>query len=174
MNIVIYLGADNNQKGVLSETARVRAQGAFEAYRGRPGAKLLVTGGYGAFNLAPLPHAHYVVRHLQALGVPESDFLPIVESRHTVDDAALSLEALAPLDVRSICVVTSAFHVQRAQLIFSCFFDPARLTFVSTPSCLPREALRRREAHETESRALIRRQGGILYGGKLWPLRGGG
>jgi len=170
MNVVIYLGADNDAWGVLSPMALARAQGAVEAYRAMPGAKLLVTGGYGAFNRAPLPHAHYVVQHLLAQGVPEDDLLPIVESRHTVGDAALSRAVLAPLDVRSICVVTSQFHVQRAQLIFACFFDPALLSFVGTPSCVGGERLQRHETHETASIALIRRQGGILYQDRLWPL----
>jgi uncharacterized SAM-binding protein YcdF (DUF218 family) len=170
VDVIIYLGAENDAEGILSETARVRAQGAIKVYRATPGSKLLVTGGYGAFNPAPLPHAHYVVQHLLACGVPAGDLLPIVESRHTVDDAALTREALAPLDVRSLCVVTSGFHVQRARLIFSCFFDPARLSFVITPDCLSGERLQRRQAHETQSTALIRRQGGILYRGKLWPL----
>jgi uncharacterized SAM-binding protein YcdF (DUF218 family) len=170
MDVVIYLGAENDALGTLSPTALARAQGAVETYRAIPGAKLLVTGGYGAFNRAPLPHARYVVRHMLDLGVPEGDLLPIVESRHTVDDAALSREVLAPLDVHSICVVTSAFHVQRARLIFACFFDPARLSFVSTPGCLEGERLQRREAHEAASMALIRQQGGILYQDRLWPL----
>ena len=170
MDVVIYLGAENDERGALSATAVARIQGAVEAYRAIPGAKLLVTGGYGAFNTAPLPHAQYVVEHLLAQGVPEGDLLPIVESRHTVDDAALSRELLAPLEVCSICVVTSQFHVQRAQLIFSCFFDPARLSYVSTPSCLEGERLERREAHEAASMALIRRQGGVLYQDRLWPL----
>ena len=170
MNVIIYLGASNDTQGGLSETARTRVQGALDVYRATPGAKLLVTGGHGAFNRAPLPHAHYVVQHMLACGVPADDLLPIVESRHTVEDAALSREALALRNVETICVVTSEFHIQRARLIFSCFFDPASLSFVSTPSCLSDERLRRRQAHERESIALIRRQGGILYQDRLWPL----
>ena len=170
MNVVICLGAENDPLGVLSPTALARAQGAVKTYRAIPGAKLLVTGGYGAFNRAPLPHARYVVRHLLDLGVPEADLLPIVESRHTVDDAALSRAVLAKREPQSICVVTSEFHVQRARLIFTCFFDPALLSFVTTPSCLEGERLQRREAHEAASIALIRQQGGILYQDRLWPL----
>jgi uncharacterized SAM-binding protein YcdF (DUF218 family) len=170
MNVVIYLGARNDAQGVLAETAIERVKGAIDAYQKTPGSKLLVTGGYGHFNPAPLPHAHYVVQHMRTLGVPADDLLPVVESRHTVEDAALSRELLAPLDVRSICVVTSTFHVARARLIFSCFFDPDTLSFVATPDSASREFLERREVHERESIALIRRQGGILYQGKLWPL----
>jgi hypothetical protein len=170
MEIILYLGAENDDAGNLSETARVRARGAIDVYRSRPGSKLLVTGGYGHFNRAPLPHAHYVVQHMLARGVPADDLLPIVESRHTVDDAALTREALAPLDVDSICVVTSEFHMPRAQLVFSCFFDPTLLSFICTPSGLIGERLEQREAHERASIALIRQQGGILYQDKLWPL----
>ena len=170
MNVIIYLGASNDAEGVLSETARVRAQGALDAYWSCPGSKLLITGGYGHFNPPPLPHAHYVIQHLLACGVPADDLLPLVESRHKVDDAAMSREVLAPLDVGSITVVTSEFHVQRARLIFSCFFDPLQLSFVSTSNGLSKERLQRREAHESAGMALIRRQGGVLYQEKLWPL----
>jgi uncharacterized SAM-binding protein YcdF (DUF218 family) len=170
LDVVLYLGAQNDPQGVLDEMTRVRAAGALDAYRARPGAKLLVTGGHGAFNRAPLPHAHYVVQHLRTQGVPADDLLPLVESRHTVEDAALAREALAPLDVRSICVVTSAFHVPRARLIFSCFFDPALLSFVGTPNNASEEWLVKRDAHEQKRIAEIRQQGGVLYGGRLWPL----
>ena len=170
MDIVIYLGAQNDPQGVLDEMTLVRAAGALDAYRARPGCKLLVTGGHGAFNRAPLPHAHYVAEHLRAQGVPAEDLLPFVESRHTVEDAALAREALAPLDVRSICVVTSAFHVPRAQLIFSCFFDPAMLSFVGTSNSVSREWLLQRAVHERKRIAEIQQQGGVLYGGRLWPV----
>jgi uncharacterized SAM-binding protein YcdF (DUF218 family) len=170
MHVIICLGDKNDARGGLPESARTRAEGALAAYRATAGSKLLVTGGYGAFNRAPLPHAHYVQQHLLARGVPAGDLLPIVESRHTVDDAAMSRAALAPLDVGAITVVTSHFHVDRAALIFSCFFDPAQLSFVATPNGLSGEALERRRAHEQASIALIRRQGGILYQDTLWPL----
>ena len=170
MDVVIYLGAQNDAQGVLSAMALERAQGAMDAYRSTPGAKLLITGGYGHFNPAPLPHAHYVVQHLLAEDVPAKDLLPPVESQHTVEDAALTRESLALHDVRSICVVTSELHVPRAQLIFTCFFDPARLSFVGTPNCISGERLQRQAAHEQKSIALIRRQGGIIYQGRLWPL----
>jgi uncharacterized SAM-binding protein YcdF (DUF218 family) len=170
MNVIIYLGARNDAQGRLCRTALRRIEGALDAYRATPGSKLLVTGGHGHFNPTSLPHAHYVVQHLLAQGVPEDDLLPIVESRHTVEDAALSRDVLASLDVDSICVVTSTFHVARARLIFRCFFDPARLSFASTPAFLSTERLQQRKAHETASIALIRRQGGILYQGRLWPL----
>lgn len=170
MDVIIYLGARNDAQGRLCKTALRRVHGALDAYRAAPGSKLLVTGGYGHFNRTPLPHAHYVIQYMLAQGVPTDDLLPMVESRHTVEDAALSREALASLDVDSICVVTSTFHVARARLIFECFFDPAKLSFVATPTFLSAERSQQRKAHEAASIALIRQQGGILYQGKLWPL----
>jgi uncharacterized SAM-binding protein YcdF (DUF218 family) len=170
MDVIVYLGAQNDAHGTLDEMAQVRVQGALDAYRACPGSKLLITGGYGAFNPAPLPHARYVVRHLLALGVPECDLLPIVESRHTVEDAALSHEALASLDAHSVHVVTSEFHVPRARLIFSCFYDPAKLSFVATPNCVSGERLQQRLAHEQKSIALIQQQSGIIYRDTLYRL----
>jgi uncharacterized SAM-binding protein YcdF (DUF218 family) len=170
VNVVLYLGAENDAHGKLSEMALARAQGALATYRRTPNAKLLVTGGYGHFNPAPRPHAHYVVEHMLAQGVPAEDLLPIIESRNTVEDAAFAREALASLEVDSIGVVTSTFHVPRTRLIFACFFDPALLSFVGTPDNASAERVGHWEAHERESIATIRRQGGILYQGRLWPL----
>jgi uncharacterized SAM-binding protein YcdF (DUF218 family) len=184
MDIIIVLGAQNDQQGRLSAMALARAQGALEQYRSRPGARLLATGGHGHFNPAPQPHAYYMATYLIEQGVDPNDILARVESAHTVEDAALTRRVLgafiepghedapsaakrARSYVRSIVVVTSEVHVPRAQLIFQHFYDPARLTFVGTPDAVPPERLRELRAHEAEQLERIRRQGGVLYRGRL-------
>jgi uncharacterized SAM-binding protein YcdF (DUF218 family) len=196
VDVVIVLGAQNDAQGRLSPTALARAQGALDEVRRRPGARLLVTGGYGRFNPAPLPHAHYMAAHLVEQGVDPDHILARVESAHTVEDAALTyrlLEGLAGsghwdapttttadasltragtrLSVVSIVVVTSELHVPRARLIFEHFYDPAQLTFVGTPDAVSPERLQELKAHESEQIARIGQQGGVIYCGKLFPIR---
>ena len=115
MNVIIYLGDKNDARGVLPETARMRAQGALDGYRAAPDPSCWSRAAMGPLTRPRCRTRTMCMQHLLALGVPAGDLLPIVESRHTVDDAAMSREALAPLDVDSICVVTSHFHVQRAR-----------------------------------------------------------
>ena len=109
-----------------------------------------------------------------ARGVPSHDILPYVPSANTVDDAVFSKRVLDILDVRSVCVVTSDYHMGRAQLIFEHFFDPKYLIMVGTPNGVPAEDLRRREAHEAEAIAQITGQGGVLYEGHMYMSEGDG
>jgi uncharacterized SAM-binding protein YcdF (DUF218 family) len=196
VDVVIVLGAQNDAQGRLSPTALARAQGALNEYRRRPGATLLVTGGYGRFNPAPRPHAHYMAVYLIEQGVDPDHILAQVESAHTVEDAALTCrllgelvrsghrdipftttenaflaEASTDLSVGSIIVVTSEVHVPRARLIFEHFYDPAQLTFVGTPDAFSAKHLQKQNAHEVEQIARILQQGGVLYRGKLFLRR---
>lgn len=170
IDVVILLGAQNDEQGRLSEMALARADCAIRAHRQRPGSRLLLTGGYGHFNRAREPHAAYLLRHILGQGVCEQDVLGIVESANTVEDAALAWEALASLHVRSICVVTSAVHLPRARLIFERFFDPATLTFVGAPNAVPPDRLRALQEHEAARIEEIHAQGGVIWAGRLTPL----
>jgi uncharacterized SAM-binding protein YcdF (DUF218 family) len=170
MDLIIVLGAQNDAQGRLSAMALARARGALEEYRRRPGSRLVVTGGYGRFNPAPLPHAEYMARYLIAQGVDPGDILARVESAHTVDDAALPrqfLRAFIDPGPTTIVVVTSRFHVPRARLIFEHFYDPALLVLVGTPDAVSPQRLRELCAHEREQIELIHRQNGLIYHGRL-------
>jgi uncharacterized SAM-binding protein YcdF (DUF218 family) len=166
MQVLVVLGAQNDASGALSPMALARAQGALEQYRRRPGAKLVVTGGYGRFNPAPRPHAHYMAAHLIEQGVDPGDILAQVESAHTVEDAALTRALLDGADC-SIVVVTSEIHVPRARLIFEHFYPSTRLTFVGTPDAVSAERRQEMETHEAKQIARIRRQGGVIYQERL-------
>lgn len=168
IDVVIVLGAQNDMNGKLSEMAVERVEGALREYRRRPGSKLVLTGGYGHFNRSRRPHAHYLAQDLTGRGVDERDFLPFVESSTTVEDALFSKRLLDGYAVKSICVVTSELHVRKARLIFEHLFEPAVLTFVGTPNGVAAESLRRYEAHEKTAIKRIKKQGGVIYDGRLY------
>jgi glutamate N-acetyltransferase/amino-acid N-acetyltransferase len=140
-----------------------------QAYRARPGAKLLLTGGYGRFNQTTQPHAHYLTRYMLEHGVPEDDLLELAVSANTVEDALLTRDILAHYPVTSIIVVTSEHHAPRAHLIFTHFFDSAMLTFVSAPPMASPERLTQLRLHEAQAMAQIRQQGGVIVNGNLIP-----
>jgi uncharacterized SAM-binding protein YcdF (DUF218 family) len=170
VHLVIVLGAQNDDQGRLSPMALARARGALDVYRRQLGTGLLVTGGHGRFNPAPLPHAHYLAAHLIQQGVEADDILAQIESAHTVEDAALAHQFLRETTrshLRSMTVVTSEVHVPRARLIFEHFFSPAQLAFVGTPDAVSPKRLQALQSHEAEQIARIRRQGGVIYQGQL-------
>jgi uncharacterized SAM-binding protein YcdF (DUF218 family) len=170
VHLVIVLGAQNDDQGRLSPMALARVGGALDLYRRRPGCKLLVTGGYGHFNPAPRPHAHYLTAYLIQQGVDPDDILAQIESAHTVEDAALAHQFLRETTrshLRSIAVVTSEVHVPRARLVFEHFFSPAQLAFIGTPDAVSPKRLRMLQAHEAEQIARIRMQGGVICQGQL-------
>jgi uncharacterized SAM-binding protein YcdF (DUF218 family) len=169
MDIVVVLGADNDDQGRLSATAIERAEGGRAEFGQRPGAKLLLTGGFGAFNRTTTPHAVYLAAYLKTRRVDPSVFLPFILSGHTVEDAVLSRRGLAETPFENLVVVTSAFHLARTRLIFEHFFAPGRLQFVATPDRVSAGRLARLQAHEQHAIETITGQGGVLYDGVLFP-----
>lgn len=143
------LGAPNDDAGNLSGVAQGRCRQALAEYRAAPGWAVLPTGGFGDhFNRSPEPHAHLTRRWLLGHGVPEPDVLEPVLSRFTLEDAALSKPVVERCSVRQLRVVTSDFHVARAELVFRRAFPGYRLTFSGSRTQLPRPELERLLEHE--------------------------
>jgi uncharacterized SAM-binding protein YcdF (DUF218 family) len=151
-DILIVLGAPNNSRGELSTTAVERAEIAIREYKRRLGCKILLTGGYGKhFNTTQKPHAYYVSKFLISHGVASTDLLEYVESSNTIEDAILSNQILDALDVETLCVITSDFHMERARLIFNHFFQNYDLEFIEAPSRLSPEELKHILLHEKKA-----------------------
>lgn len=165
--IIILLGAQNNKQGQLSEMALSRSHGVFQEWQRQPGSKILITGGYGTFNVTKKPHWYYLARYLIKLGVEIQEIFGAVYSRSTVEDAALSSKLLYNYAPKSITVVTSEHHLERVRLIFEHFFAAEVLTFSGTPNLEPPERLRELCEHELRQIEIIKRQGGIIFDGKL-------
>lgn len=154
---IVVLGAPNDEQGNLSSLARERCDQALRVHAQHPEARVIPTGGWGPhFNTAPEPHGHYVRAYLEAHGVPAAAFLAVVESRNTVEDAALCRPVVATHGIRRLIVVTSDFHLPRAQFLFSREFPDLSLAFSAAPTDLPAPELAARIAHEQSALARLR------------------
>ncbi len=150
--LIIILGAPNDEQGNLSQMALERLAKGLILYRQNPGCKILLTGGFGDhFNRTGLPHAHYAQQALLAQGVPESDFVEVALSRHTVEDGLLSRPLAARYGAKRLIVVTSDFHLRRAKFIFDRLFPGYDLSYAAAPSQAEPEELDRLRQHEAQA-----------------------
>ena len=154
--LIVILGSPNDAQGNLSAMGQRRvAKGYAEYLRLRcNGWKILLTGGFGAhFNRTDKPHAFYACQQLLAWGVPPIDMVEFAESGHTVEDAVLSRPIVEHYGVQNLLVVTSDFHMPRAEFIFSKVFAARHLCFVAAehlPLCSQAEQ-QRLLAHEAQA-----------------------
>ena len=121
--VIIVLGSRNDEKGNLTPNARERAEKAIQVFRNNRNYKLLSTGGYGThFNTTDKPHSWHIKQYLLSKGIMDTDILPLVESKNTIEDAKLSKSIVDSLGIKKIVLVTSDFHMMRAWIIFKKVF----------------------------------------------------
>ncbi len=85
--------------------------------------KILISGG----SIDKLPddkiEANITADYLRKIGIPDSSIIIENKSRNTIENAANSYKMMTKIKpMAKILVITSAFHIPRAQLIFSRFF----------------------------------------------------
>ena len=160
--IIIVLGSPNDEYGGLFSVAIERGEAARQLLAGRPGWKLLLTGGFGAhFNTTDKPHAYYLQRWLQGRGVADEVFLPWALSRNTLEDASLARPIVAAAGTTRAVVVTSDYHLDRARLVFEREFAGTTVAWEFVATCtdesrsrLDLAALRK---HEREALARLKK-----------------
>ncbi len=159
---IVALGSLNDESGKLSSIAIERCDQALLEYRNIPGAKILPTGGWGNhFNTTDKPHGHYVREYLLAKGVPSDDVLECAESSNTIEDAALSKTILERHAIDELIVVTSDFHISRAQFLFEKTYPKSRLSFSSAVTHLSSDELTKLWDHEKNALEKLKMNNGI-------------
>ncbi len=132
--LIVILGSPNDARGNLTPMGQRRVAKGYAEYRRLcPSSwRILLTGGFGAhFNTTDQPHAFYARQLLLDWGVPPIDIVEFAESRHTGEDALLSSPIVEHYAVRNLIVVTSDFHLPRAEFIFTKIFIAFNLAFVA-------------------------------------------
>ncbi len=161
MGLIVILGSPNTEQGELYSIARERCELALVEYARHPGYKLLLTGGYGYhFNTTNSPHAVYLRHYLTSRGIPEDQIVEFAESSNTLEDASLSKSIVLKYEVNGILIITSDYHLKRAQYLFEKEFADTEVVIRFSVSqtdethCpLDLEALKR---HEREALAKLK------------------
>ena len=135
--IVLTLGAPNDEQGNLSPMAVDRLECTLGLYLHNDGVKILCTGGFGeSFNTTNHPHAYYSKRFLIERGVRESDFLEFALTTNTVERPDL------------LFIVTSDFHMERVKLLHGLILNYPHVVFIPAKSSLSGEELAPLVLHE--------------------------
>ena len=150
--IIIVLGSPNDDNGRLLSMALERCSQALVEHRENPDYAILPTGGWGShFNTTDKPHAHYIKQALKAQGIPDSAFLPGVESSNTIEDAALARPVLEIYSEAEIIVVTSDFHAARARYLFEREYPGRHIRMSASTTHLAPDELLKLKDHEQEA-----------------------
>ena len=149
-HIIVVLGAPNDENGLLSNIAISRLNKCLEIYR--PGSFVLCTGGWGAnFNQAPQSHAHYASKYLISNGIDKTHFLEFALSAHTVEDAVKTKKIIEPFLPVKLSLITSDFHLERAQLIFDKILQIPDIEYIGAPTNMAKKSLEQLITHEKKS-----------------------
>lgn len=156
--VLIVLGAPNSPSGELSSIAISRLDCCLGLYS--KGKSVLCTGGWVKhFNTSNEAHCVYAKRYLMQKGVLENDFLACALSKNTVDDAIKIKPIVSALENPDLKIITSAFHMERVQVIFNEILKGFNCSFMSAQDNLGKAQLQQLIKHEKRAIALIMKNG---------------
>lgn len=152
---IIVLGSPNYPDGRLSIIAKSRCDKAFDLYVQYPGSKVLCTGGFGEhFNISSFAHGELTKAYLVELGIPDTAFIDVAQSRFTFEDATLSQPILAVNHIKKATIVSSEFHIKRVEYVFSNLISNIELKYLAATTPLDQAELEGLYQHE--EKAMIR------------------
>ncbi|WP_326589686.1 YdcF family protein [Streptomyces sp. NBC_01294] len=136
--LVAVLAAPNDEHGELSVMARDRSRTALDLVRSTPGARLVLTGGFGAqFNTTDVPHWRHCARWLRSQGMGPGEFADCLETRHSSDDVLFLRELARRPGTGRVTVVTSDYHADRIRYLLDLVLPAAAVRAVVHPSLPP-------------------------------------
>lgn len=115
--------ADLFGSGVLSPDSTARMIAAYRLYRMAP--KLIIISG-GPGYPGRIPESETEKRFLAQLGVKSDHIIVETRSRDTFENAVYTKELCTGKGIERIVLVTSAYHLKRAILLFSPHFENIR------------------------------------------------
>jgi uncharacterized SAM-binding protein YcdF (DUF218 family) len=121
-DVILVLGGMINplpyHKGQVDLLASAeRLTEAVRLYQNKKAKKIFFTGGSGIL-FSYEPESVLAKKFLIQMGVKEEDILLEEKSRNTFENALYSKEILASNSYKKIILITSAFHMKRAEAIF--------------------------------------------------------
>ncbi|MBC9795717.1 YdcF family protein [Sinomicrobium weinanense] len=159
-NLILLLGAPNDEKGNLSPIAIDRSKCAYNLYVNNNNMSFLCTGGFGEhFNKTNKPHAHYAKEFLIRMGVKENEFLPFVLSENTYEDFTKSKKMIEEIAPDVLFIVSSDFHMERVRLIHDKILGYPNVIFLAAGSTLSSEELLPLREHEKNAVRRLKQAG---------------
>ena len=120
----------------------------------RPGALLTVTGC-----AADHPRTAEVRAYLRAHGVADAQLAPLIDSHNTAEDAFLAEPIVQAYHVRRLMLVTSSYHLERANYIFERVFPTLNMALHGAPHPATQQELYELWRHEVEALQALQRTG---------------
>jgi len=91
--------------------------------------------------------------------VPRAYIIGFVESSNTIEDAVFTERVLRLQSYDRLYVITSDFHVERAELLFRHVLPQSLMTFISAPTSVGQALLTKLQLHERDSLSVIQEAG---------------
>lgn len=158
-NIILVLGSPNDEQGNLSQIALDRLRCAYHIYQANPNFKIVCTGGFGAhFNTTDQPHYFYAYQFLMERGIPEQALEEGVLSTNTITDFELAKEFVWLEQPDVFIVVTSDFHMERAQILYKRYINYPKVMFIPAISSLTKEEIVRLIEHESRAVKMLKEE----------------
>lgn len=162
-------GVDIFGKGTLSSDSTARLAAVYRLYRLSP--KPIIISGGPAYP-ARAPESEIGKRFLVKLGIRNDHIMTETRSRDTQENAIYTKELCARKGFGKIVLVTSAYHLRRAMLLFTPLFNgvtpcPAGIKS-SRDNVRIRDFFPDTDSFHATSIALRERLGILFYGIKLW------
>lgn len=159
-NTIIILGWQINQDGTLPDPAKTRVDKGVEYFKNGNFSRVIMSGKYALLkdfhgNIPLQSEAEAMKEYAMTLGVNEEVIFIEKESKDTVGNAYYTKTTLLePNNWKTVTVVTSDFHLERAKIIFDLILGKEyTITYESTPTGLSNEEM---EIHYNEEAKLTR------------------
>ena len=148
---LIILSHLKDANGELDDETLARIELGIELFRSKE-FDFIVTSGWDYQDDSDLKIGEVVADNLRKrYSIDKSKILVDVCSRDTVGDAFfLRKNVVRPYDIRSITVVTSSYHVRRADEVFKKFFSPS-VSVITVGANIALDNLEERLANEENS-----------------------
>lgn len=118
-----FSGVNHRNNQISFNSSSDRLFQALALYKRDTIKKILVTSGNASLTGEGMKEADLVQSYLQEIGVPDSAILIENQSRNTIENAANCYQLLKKeAGISNILVITSAWHIPRAKLIFAKHF----------------------------------------------------
>lgn len=173
-DIVVVLAFGVNRDGTLPEEAKLRVAKGVEVFN-RDGCKaMLMTARYPArcTYIPEKTESQAMKDYAVELGVPARKIIRETRSRDTVGNAYFSKLILKRTKYRSMVVVTSDYHVNRARFIFKKIYGGAyKLRFAGVKTGYPAEKKDKVRKGEEYALKLVKRDYGNIKDGDDRQIR---